>query len=78
MGVKARLKKDAKEIQSRLNEQIDLYTIKEAADVLRVHSATIRNWIKAGKIKFVTLGPANDSKRKAYRIEREELKRMIQ
>ncbi len=73
MGRKSRLKSEAKE--ERLNNEIELYTITETAKMLRVHPATVRNWIKQGKVKPIEL--LTQGKTKKYRIERKELDRII-
>jgi excisionase family DNA binding protein len=46
--------------------QIDLLTVSEAAELLRVSVGTIRNWIGAGSIPYVQLPPVGQ--RKQYRI----------
>jgi excisionase family DNA binding protein len=45
---------------------VDLLTVVEAAAMLRVSDATIRNWIAAGSIPYIQLPPAGQ--RKQYRI----------
>lgn len=45
---------------------IDLLTVPEAAALLRVSDATIRNWIAAESIPYIQLPPAGT--RKQYRI----------
>ena len=47
---------------------MNLLTIKQAAELLSVHPNTIRNWIRAGKIKAMKFGPST------IRIPSEELK----
>ena len=46
--------------------RIDLLTVPEAAALLRVSDATIRNWIAADSIPYIQLPPVG--KRKQYRI----------
>jgi excisionase family DNA binding protein len=46
--------------------QLDLLTVSEAAQILRVSEGTIRNWIGAGTIPYVQLPPVGQ--RKQYRI----------
>ncbi len=65
--------KEKKETTKR--EDIVLYTIREAAEFLRVHPSTVRNWIKSGKINHQLLDTG--TKRKAYRIKIEDLERII-
>jgi excisionase family DNA binding protein len=45
---------------------VDLLTVTEAAAMLRVSDATIRNWITAGSIPYIQLPPVGP--RKQYRI----------
>lgn len=51
----------------------DYFTIKEFANLLRVHTNTIYRCIKNGKISAIKLGTG---KRSAYRICRSELNRL--
>lgn len=44
----------------------DVYTIKEAADLLKVHPETLRRAIKAGKLKAALFG-------RDFRISRQDL-----
>jgi excisionase family DNA binding protein len=46
--------------------QVDLLTVSEAAELLRVSVGTIRNWIAADSIPYVQLPPVGE--RKQYRI----------
>jgi excisionase family DNA binding protein len=46
--------------------QVDLLTVSEAAELLRVSVGTIRNWIEAGSIPYIQLPPVGT--RKQYRI----------
>jgi excisionase family DNA binding protein len=46
---------------------MNLVTIKQAAESLSVHPNTIRNWIRAGKIKATRFGPST------IRIAKEQL-----
>jgi excisionase family DNA binding protein len=45
---------------------VDLLTVSEAAEMLRVSDGTIRNWITAGSIPYIQLPPVGQ--RKQYRI----------
>ena len=45
---------------------VDLLTVSEAAQMLRVSDGTIRNWIAAGSIPYIQLPPVG--RRKQYRI----------
>jgi excisionase family DNA binding protein len=45
---------------------VDLLTVSEAAQMLRVSDGTIRNWIAAGSIPYIQLPPVGQ--RKQYRI----------
>ncbi len=55
---------------------LDLMTVPEAAEQLRVDDSTIRRWIKEGKITVVVLPHVNA--RQAYRIKRETLENFAQ
>jgi excisionase family DNA binding protein len=50
---------------------VDLLTVPEAAEMLRVSNGTIRNWIAAGRIPYIQLPPVGQ--RKQYRIPRQGL-----
>lgn len=45
---------------------VDLLTVSEAAEMLRVSVGTIRNWIAAGSVPYIQLPPVGQ--RKQYRI----------
>ena len=45
---------------------VDLLTVSEAAEMLRVSDGTIRNWIAADSIPYIQLPPVGP--RKQYRI----------
>ena len=45
---------------------VELLTVSEAAELLRVSDGTIRNWITAGSIPYIQLPPVGQ--RKQYRI----------
>ena len=47
------------------------FSLKEVADILNVHSETVRRLIKAGKLKAAKIG-------KDYRIAKSELERYFQ
>ena len=49
-------------------QQDQLMTVNEVADVLRVDATTVRRWIKHGILAAVSLPHLN--KRQAYRIRR--------
>ncbi len=68
MGKKAKEKEERKGLY-------DLLTIREAADYLRVHPDTIRNWIRSNKINYLLID--SDTKRKIYRINRKDLERLV-
>jgi len=54
-----------------MNEPIDkLYTPEEAAEVLRVKTRTVMEWLRQSKLKGVKLG-------KLWRIKESELKAFI-
>lgn len=53
-----------------MDRDLVLYTIDEAAVVLKVHKRTIQNYIKAGKLKACTFG-------KAKKITETDLKEFI-
>ncbi len=73
MGVKAQEKRMRREKEERQDKV--LFTVNEAAEYLRVHPSTIRNWIKAGKIKYLLI--ETNSKRKAYRINKDDINKLI-
>jgi len=45
---------------SLLKEGDYLLTLKEASDLLSVHTNTIRLWCKTGKISYYRVGPRRD------------------
>jgi len=47
------------------------YTIKEVADMLRVHERTIHNWILSGKLEVIKI-------KKTIRISEEQLNKLIE
>ncbi len=49
---------------------MELLTVKEFAERVRVSVSTVRNWIKAGTIKAVQIG-------RSYKIPAEELERVL-
>jgi excisionase family DNA binding protein len=53
----------------------DLLTVTEVADILRVDATAVRRWVKNGVLEAVTLPHQN--KRKAYRIKRETLGKLL-
>lgn len=42
------------------------YTVQEAADLLKVHYQTVRNWIRNGEIRAVKIG-------RSYRIPKSQI-----
>jgi excisionase family DNA binding protein len=48
----------------------EVLTIKEAAVRLKLKADTVRNWVKAGKLKGVKLG-------RVWRVDAEDLERML-
>lgn len=75
MGKKSREKQERKH-REKENEDMDLLTVNEAAEILRVHPKTIRNWMKEGRIDYVLLNPVGRIK-KAYRIRRKEITQAV-
>jgi excisionase family DNA binding protein len=69
-------RKREKNIREENKIELELYTLTEAAEIIRVHPATLRNWIKQGRLKVIDVAP-KESKRKAYRVKRDELDRLI-
>jgi excisionase family DNA binding protein len=51
-----------------------LLTVDQVARQLQVHRATVRRWIKAGKLHGISLG----SDRAGWRIRRSEVQALIQ
>jgi len=49
----------------------ELFTLEQVASKLSVSPQTLANWIKAGRLRTITLGP------RSKRISREELDRFI-
>lgn len=54
--------------EGRSNPLPDLLLVSEAAKMLRVSDATVRNWIRAGCIPYVTLPSPDDSRHQTHRI----------
>jgi excisionase family DNA binding protein len=48
-----------------------LYTVEEAADILRLKPKTLRNWISARKIPFLKIGGS-------VRLSEQQLQEIIQ
>ena len=46
------------------------YTVQEAADLLKVHYQTVRNWIKNNEIRVVKIG-------RSYRIPKSEIEHRL-
>lgn len=53
----------------------ELLTVQEVADILKVDSTTVRRWLANGAMEGVTLPHVN--KRRAYRIKRETLNKIL-
>lgn len=53
----------------------ELMTVSEVAKHLRVDSTTVRRWVQQGTLEAVAL--PHVGKRKAYRIKRETLNRVL-
>ena len=53
-----------------ITHDLDLLTVEEAADILRVSRPTIRRWVKAGRLPAIRVGPRH------LRIRRGELTRV--
>ncbi len=80
MGRKSKLKAEAREEvkrSDRLSDNIELYTVRETAELLRVHPVTIRNWVNEGKVKALNIETNPHRKLKKLRIERKELDRIL-
>lgn len=52
----------------------DLLTVEQVANWLQLHQATIRRWIKSGKLRAISLG----SDRAGWRIRRSDVEALIQ
>jgi excisionase family DNA binding protein len=50
-------------------EASDLMTVEQVAKRLQLHPATIRRWIKSGKLRGISLG----SDRAGFRVRRQEV-----
>jgi excisionase family DNA binding protein len=57
------------------NGHIELLTVREVAEQLRVDETTIRRWIKAGTLPAVTL--PHKGTRNAYRIKQSVLDKLL-
>ncbi len=60
---------------SNQEQQGQLLTVSEVADILRVDSTTVRRWVKYGILEAIVLPHAN--KRCAYRIKRETVDKLF-
>jgi len=47
------------------------YTTEEIAKMLSIHVATVRRWIREGKLPAILLG-------KSYRVAKEDLRRFLE
>lgn len=54
---------------------MELLTVSEVAQILRVDDTTVRRWVKTGALVAVTLPHANA--RQAYRIKRETVNKIL-
>jgi excisionase family DNA binding protein len=54
------------------DEQIELLTLKEASELLKVHPNTLRNWDKNGILKAVRIG-----ERKLRRYKKSDLLKLV-
>ena len=66
VGTHAGAMPNAKQADSPPPVHVDLLTVTEAAEMLRVSDGTIRNWIAADSIPYIQLPPVGS--RKQYRI----------
>ncbi len=58
-----------------MDDQPNLLTINEVAEILRVNPTTCRRWVKQGALEAIVLPHVN--KREAYRIKRETVDRLL-
>jgi len=49
----------------------DIYTVKEVAQMMKVHERTVYRWIDSGDLRVARLG------RKTYRVFESDLKKFI-
>jgi excisionase family DNA binding protein len=49
----------------------EYYTSEEIARILSIHVATVRRWIREGKLPAILLG-------KSYRVTKEDLRRFLE
>lgn len=75
MGKKSREKKEARE-RKIPGQDIELYTIDEVAEILRLSTVTIRKRIRNNQIKSIDIS-APGSVKKRHRITRQEVERLI-
>jgi len=52
-----------------------LYTVYEAAEILRLNHRTIRIWMKQGKLNYITIKPGLKDK---YRIKQSDLNKILE
>lgn len=71
---KRKKKKDDNQEQKQERIGLQLYTVKEVAELLRVHPVTVRTWIREGKLKSIQLKSQGPGK---YRIEQQEIERIL-
>jgi excisionase family DNA binding protein len=55
-------------------KMMEIYTIKEAAELLKVHDRTIRRYIKSGELKAANLGSEEQPN---WRITEEDIKEFL-
>lgn len=54
---------------------MELLTVREVVEKLRVDDTTVRRWIKQGALEAITLPHKNE--RQAYRVKRETLDNLL-
>jgi excisionase family DNA binding protein len=54
---------------------MDLMTVSEVAQILRVDDTTVRRWVKQGALEAVVLPHVNE--RQGYRIKREAVNKIL-
>lgn len=52
----------------------EIYTVREAAERLRVHPVTLRLWLAQGRVRGVQVGGAGSS----WRIPASEIERLLE
>ena len=54
-----------------------LLTVSEVAQILRVHTTTVRRWVQQGTLEAVALPRRNTMAHPTYRIKSETLQRVL-